>query len=140
MRKEVVLYTVPGEDQCDQIHEFLSEQDIRLRVRDIKSDPLNFNEIVKLIRHLDLKHFLKSPDKLNGNHHERSEVFEMLAKDNDLIVKPIIVAGRLMVVGPNRAKIREMLQLRTNGSGDDNGSGNINANIKDGYSAGSRRA
>jgi hypothetical protein len=42
----------------------------------------------------------------------------MMADDNDLLVKPIVVAGRLMVVGPNRPKIIEMLQLKSNGSGE----------------------
>ena len=40
-----------------------------------------------------------------------------MAEDNDLIRKPIIVAGRLMTVGCNIDKIREMLQIKSNGAG-----------------------
>lgn len=50
-------------------------------------------------------------------HFPRDELYKMMAENNDLIRKPIIVAGRLMVVGPNIPKIMEMLQIRSNGNG-----------------------
>lgn len=129
MRRIVDLYTVPGDQKCEEIREFLEDQDIRLNIRDMREKPLRSNEIAKLIRHLDLKHFVNhdSPayakHKLNGNLPEREKLFTMIAEDNDLLIRPIIVAGRLMVVGPNRHKIVEMLQLKSNGNGVDDYSG-----------------
>ena len=58
MRRIVDLYTIPGDQKCEEIREFLEQQDIRLEIRDIKKKPLRVNEIAKLIRHLELKHFL----------------------------------------------------------------------------------
>jgi arsenate reductase-like glutaredoxin family protein len=124
MRRVVDLYTVPGDRHCEEIRDFLEKQDIKLVIRDVTNKPLSYEEIAKLIRHLDLKHFVNTESKLYSLkklHQElpdRSELFEMMADDNDLLVKPIVVAGRLMVVGPNRPKIIEMLQLKSNGSGE----------------------
>lgn len=129
MRKVVDLYTVPGDRHCEEIREFLEQQDVKLMIRDIRSKPLSYDEIAKLIRHLDLKHFINTESKLYSRKKlqqelpVRSELFEMMADDNDLLVKPIVVAGRLMVVGPNRPKIIEMLQLKSNGSGEHEAAG-----------------
>jgi arsenate reductase-like glutaredoxin family protein len=79
-------------------------------------------EICRLLRHFDLKHFLNSQSKsykkfnLHEDIPDRAEVLDLIADDNDLLIKPIIVSGRLMTVGFNKAKILEMLQIKSNGS------------------------
>jgi len=121
MLKRVKLYTDPGDPLCSEAKTFLEEQEVLLQIHDIKQDPLSSMQISKLIRHFDLRHFLNEAshsykknklDKLLPN---REEVIELMAKDNELLRKPIIVAGRLMTVGCNRDKIIEMLQLKDNG-------------------------
>ncbi|UCD93546.1 MAG: hypothetical protein JSU69_07170 [Candidatus Zixiibacteriota bacterium] len=122
MQKIVDIIMVPNEPGCVEVQEFLQQQDLRLQIRDIKKKPLTEDEITRLVRHLDLKHFLNSSSriysrkKLDKSLPSRKEVIALMAEDNDLLKKPIIIAGRLMVIGPNRSKIVEMLQLKSNGS------------------------
>ncbi len=122
MRKRIDLYVNPKEQACQDIEKFLQDLEIRLVIRNIETEPLNYNEIVALFRHFDLKHFLNSESKAYKKHKldqglpDRKEIFTLMADDNTLIRRPIVVAGRLMVVGCNIDKISEMLQIRPNGS------------------------
>ena len=133
MRKRVDLYMMPDNSDCTDAKEFLEQQDLYLNVRDISSKPLNEAELSKLIRYFNMKHFLDTSskaytaNKLDKFMPSRGEVIALMADDNDLLRKPIIVAGRLMVVGANRRKLMEMLQIKSNG---DNpaGSGNADRN------------
>lgn len=119
MQKEVDIYIYPNDDGCKQILEFLKEQpNIRVKIRDLKEKPLNQRQVAELVRHLNLEHFFDTESKayakrkLNGNLPERAEAINLLAEDNDLLKKPIIISGRLMVIGPNINKVIDMLQLR----------------------------
>ncbi len=131
MPKRVDLYMVPDDPACQEIKEFLQDKEYFLNIRDINERPLNKAELARLIRHLRLEHFIDTSSRLYSKKGldkeipDRSEVIDILAENNELLRKPIIVAGRLMVVGPNMHKIKEMLQLPTNGSdpNSDNGSG-----------------
>lgn len=122
MQRVVDIYLAPNDPDCDEIKQFLEKQDLKLRIRDLAEKPLEADEIATLIRHFDLKHFLNTASKtytkkkIDKTITDRNEIIQLMADDNDLIKKPIIVAGRLMVVGPNRQKIMEMLQIRPNGS------------------------
>ncbi len=122
MKRVVDLYVAPDDPDCTEIKELLEQQDLKLEIRDLSIKPLEADEIAALIRHFDLRHFLNTSSKtyigkkLDKTIPDRNEIIQLMADDNDLIKKPIIVAGRLMVVGPNRHKIMEMLQLKPNGS------------------------
>jgi arsenate reductase-like glutaredoxin family protein len=122
MLRQVDLYLVQNDPGCTEVREFLEQQDLRLQIRDLNDRPLNAEEISGLIRHFNLRHFLNTSSKVYAKNRldkflpGRKEIIKMMANDNDLLKKPIIVAGRLMVVGPNRKKIMEMLQIRSNGS------------------------
>ena len=128
MLKTVHLFMYPNDSSCKEVQDFLEKQDLRLNVHDIEREPLNLDEITRLMRHFSLKHFINTEskaytkNKLGDSLPPREEVYKMMAEDNDLIRKPIIVAGRLMVIGPNIAKIREMLQIKSSDNGNGNGS------------------
>jgi arsenate reductase-like glutaredoxin family protein len=115
----------PGDEGCLDIKDFLQELDIYLDVRDISEKPLSYKEIEKLIRHLNIEHFINSSSptyskkNLDKGLPERNEMFQIFADNNDLLRIPIVVAGRLMVIGPNRHKIIEMLQLKSDESGEE---------------------
>jgi arsenate reductase-like glutaredoxin family protein len=121
MLKRVEIYTDPKDPLCSEAQSFLEEQEVLLQVHDVKQQPLSSRQISRLIRHFDLRHFLNETsqvykkNKLDKSLPGREEVIELMATDNDLLRKPIIVAGRLMTVGCNRDKIIEMLQLKVNG-------------------------
>jgi len=122
MRKTVDLFMIPDDPGCLEVREFLQQQDVRLLIHDIQKNPLNVEEINRLFRHFNLRQFLNSSSKVYSKRRldsflpERDELVKMMAEDNDLIKRPVVLAGRLMVVGPNRAKIIEMLQIKSNGS------------------------
>lgn len=121
MRRRVELYMTPGNSDCTDAKEFLEKQDLYLNVRDLATKPLDEAELSKLIRYFDMKHFLNTSSKAYASNKldkflpSRQEVLAMIAEDNDLLRKPIIVSGRLMVVGANRRKLMEMLQIKSNG-------------------------
>jgi len=123
MLKTVDFFMYPNDSHCKEVQEFLEKHDLRLNVIDIEKQPLNLDEITRLMRHFKLEHLINSQAKAFSKHHldntlpPREEVYKLMAEDNDLIKKPIIVAGRLMVVGWNIAKISEMLQIKSNGNG-----------------------
>lgn len=125
MLKTIELFLVPNDPGCKEVSSFLEEQEFRVKVRDLTREPLRLNEITRLMRHFNLKHFLNPEAKGFSKHHlnntlpSRDELYQLMADDNELIKKPIVVAGRLMVVGPNIPKIKEMLQIRSNGNGAD---------------------
>lgn len=122
MVRSVQLYVAPDEPACIEVQEFLEQHDFHMQIRDVRTKPLDAEELDKLLRHFDLKHFLNESSKaftkkrLDKFLPSREELIQLIANDNDLLRKPIIVAGRLMVVGPNRQKIMEMLQIKSNGS------------------------
>lgn len=125
MLKKVELYTDPNDPGCKDVNEFLKSLEIILDVHDVKKNPLKKEKIAELLRHFNLDHFINSNSgaykkfKLDKGIPGRDEVYEMMAEDNDLMRRPIIVAGRLMTVGCNIDKVKEMLQINSNGSGDD---------------------
>jgi len=128
MLKRVDLYVYPNEQECEEITKFLKEQEVALHVRSIKERPLSVMEITQLFRHFDTKHFLNENSPAFKKHNlglelpPRQELYELMAQDNDLIRRPVIVAGRLMVIGCNISKIKEMLQIRDDEEASDNNS------------------
>ena len=118
MLKRVDLYIYPDEPECENIAGFLREQEVELFVRNVRERPLNVDEITRLFRHFDTRHFLNenaasfAKHNLNRELPPRRELYELMARDNDLIRRPVVVSGRLMVIGGNIIKIREMLQIR----------------------------
>ena len=122
MQKRIDIYTYPSESGCNDIKEFLETQDFDLRIHDLSKQPLTYDEISRVIRHIDIKHFINVASKSYKKHQldkelpNRKQILAFMAEDNELIRKPIIIAGRLMTVGCNRQKIMEMLQIKSNGS------------------------
>ncbi len=123
MNKKVVFYFDPKDGSCSEIKEFLEAHSVNLRLHDISANPLSSSHIAGLLRNFNINHFL-SPASKNGKKLKlekvmtnRGDVIELMAEDNSLVQWPIIVAGRLMSIGPNRQAIIDMLQLNSNGSG-----------------------
>lgn len=122
MQKRVDIYTYPNEGACEDVRQFLETLDLDLRVRDLTKHPLTYDEITRIVRHIDIKHFLNAASKMYKKHQmerelpDRKQLIALMAEDNELIRKPIIISGRLMTVGCNRQKIMEMLQIKSNGS------------------------
>ena len=124
MKKRVTLYSNPDDPACSNVEKFLSEQDIILNVHDVKTQPLDFNRISKLLRNFDLKHFYNSNGNSRGSKKKKAEseppdrqtIMEQMAADNTLMRLPIILSGRLLTVGDNFERIGIMLQIKPIGA------------------------
>lgn len=124
MIKEVTIYSDPDNPTCARVEKFLSELEIKLKVHDIKAQPLNYNQISNLLQHFQIDHFYNSngfsqkttKDKAEPIQLDRNEVIEKMAANNKSIRLPIIATNRLMTVGDNLDTIKIMLQIKSNGS------------------------
>jgi len=119
MIKKVTLYSDPKDPYCAEIEKFLRGFEVTLKVHDLRANPLNVYQLSGLLKHFDIEHFLngnaksakgKAPDFSKVS---RQEVIDMIAADNSLLRKPIIVSGRLITFGYDRQTIMNMLQLRS---------------------------
>lgn len=115
MNKKVILYADSKDAYFGDVKGYLEEQEVNLQVHNIGNSPLNQPEISSLVQHFNLQHFLNTKaksykkNKLDKSLPERQELIELIAKDNDLLIRPIIVYGRLTAVGYDRHAIKEML-------------------------------
>jgi regulatory protein spx len=115
MNKKVILYADSKDAYFGDVKGYLEEQEVNLQVHNIGNSPLNQPEISSLVQHFNLQHFLNTKaksykkNKLDNSLPERQELIELIAKDNDLLIRPIIVYGRLTAVGYDRHAIKEML-------------------------------
>ncbi len=118
MKKRVTLYSNPDDTACKTVEKFLTEQDVILKVHDIKTLPLDFKQISKLLKNFDIKHFYNSNGHSKGKKKtteteapDRNLIIEQMAADNSLLRMPIILSERLLTVGDNTNRIGIMLQI-----------------------------
>ncbi|MCP4704492.1 MAG: hypothetical protein GY865_07765 [candidate division Zixibacteria bacterium] len=118
MKKRVTLYSNPDDIDCKSVEKFLNEQDIILNVHDVKKQPLGIEQISKLLRNFDIKHFYNSNGHSKGKKKttetetvDRQTILGNIATNNSLLKLPIILSGRLLTVGSNCKRIGIMLQI-----------------------------
>lgn len=108
------------EEGCAETINFIKDSGVLLTVRDLEKQPFNEQEVMNLVGHLDIRHFLnKSSDSyisndLDKNLPDRDEVIKMMADDYTLIRRPIIRSARLITIGCDQKRVSEMLQLGVN--------------------------
>lgn len=128
--KRAKFITVGDDPVCQEIQKFVEDAGYLLDLRDVADKPLTYKELKKMIGYLDVSHFLNplSPAyakrNLDKQLPERNELYQILADDNSLLRKPIILTPRLLTVGCNKQKIMEMLQLSGNALNLDSGTSN----------------
>lgn len=117
MIRKVTLYTDPNDPYCTEIEKFLRGLEIDLTVYDMHARPLTVAQLRGLLRSFNLENFInpfsKSPKarELDVTGTSRKDILKLLAEDNALLIRPIIVAGRLMTAGYDRRRILTMLQM-----------------------------
>lgn len=126
MAPKRAFYLSYGEDEkCAETRKFMESSGIVLQVRDVAKNPLTVRELTLLFGHLKLDHFLNTSapsfheQKLDSIQPSRTELIKMIAADYTLLRRPIVKAGRLVMVGCDQKKIAEMLQIGGNGKGPD---------------------
>ena len=122
--KRARFYTAEKDERCLETRRFIEDAGILLDVRDIEKNPLSVDELSALYGHCDMSHFVDQMSEAYTEHGldkklpERDKLLELMAADCSLIRRPIIKSTRLMMVGCDKNKIAEMLQIGQNGSGD----------------------
>jgi len=131
MIKSVTLYADLMDPHCSEAQSFLERQEIRLKVHDMRANPLDEQQLAGLIRHLNIRHFVNPAlaagkrAKIEKVLQDRDEVIRMMAEDNEYVGRPLIVCGRLMTVGYSQTALMDMLEIKSNG--DTKGKGAENA-------------
>ena len=104
-RKSVQFLEKPTCATCRKAARFLKKRGVQLNYRDITKDRLSATELEKLIGSHDHEEFLRPRcslfQKLNMKDHppSRREAIRLMAKNPDLIRRPVVVAGGRVVIG-----------------------------------------
>jgi Spx/MgsR family transcriptional regulator len=90
---------------CRKARRFLEKRGFSLNYRDLVKDRLSASELQKLIGKHDHEDFLNQRSdvfrkkKMRDNPPSRREAIDLMAKNPDLIRRPVIVAGGRVVIG-----------------------------------------
>jgi len=120
--KRATFLTYGNDEKSGETCKLIEEAGVLLKVRDISKEPLSRHELAQIIGHLDISHFLNSlspafkKNNLDKGPVDRSHILDLMASDHTLIRRPIVRTVRLTMVGCDRDKIADMLQLNANGN------------------------
>jgi Spx/MgsR family transcriptional regulator len=104
-RKTVNFLQKPTCATCRKARRFLEKRGFKLNYRDLVKDRLSPSELQKLIGKHDHEDFLNPRSdvfrkkKMKDNPPSRLEAIGLMAKNPDLIRRPVIVAGGRVVIG-----------------------------------------
>ncbi|HOP07433.1 MAG TPA: ArsC/Spx/MgsR family protein [candidate division Zixibacteria bacterium] len=119
--KRVLFLCYGSDDICEETRKFVEETGVMVDYRDMEKKPLSEDELSRLIGNLEISHFVNTLSEsyakrgLDKGLPPRTELIKMMAEDYTLIKRPIIKNTRLITVGFARDKIKDMLQLNSNG-------------------------
>ncbi len=86
---------------------------MKLAIRDLGKEPLGVEELDALMGERDYKDFLNTRSevyrarKMKENPPTREEALRLMAKEPNLIRRPVTVRGKTMVVGYDREKLEQ---------------------------------
>jgi arsenate reductase (glutaredoxin) len=95
----------PNCTTCKKARKFLEKRGFQLYFRDLAKQRLSSTELEKLIGKRDYTDFLNSRNELYREKHmdekppSRKEAVRLMAKEPNLIRRPVVVAGGRVVVG-----------------------------------------
>jgi Spx/MgsR family transcriptional regulator len=104
-RKTVTFLHKPACATCRKASAFMEERGYHLNYRDLIEERLSATELAKLIGKHDHEDFLNprseifQKKKLKDKPPSRREAISLMAKNPDLIRRPVIVAGGRVVIG-----------------------------------------
>ncbi|MGA3294503.1 MAG: Spx/MgsR family RNA polymerase-binding regulatory protein [Candidatus Acidiferrales bacterium] len=103
--KKVLFMQKPTCTTCRKAKKFMQRRGFQLYFRDLAKDRLSAAELEKLIGRRDYTDFLNTRNELfrekdmKENPPSRKEAIRLMAKQPNLIRRPVIVAGGRVVVG-----------------------------------------
>jgi Spx/MgsR family transcriptional regulator len=104
-RKTLTFLQKPSCGTCIKARKFLVKRGFRLNYRDITKDPLSVSELEKLIGKHDHEEFLRPKSdtyvkmKMKENPPSRRDAIRLMARDPELIRRPVVVAGGRVAIG-----------------------------------------
>jgi Spx/MgsR family transcriptional regulator len=104
-QKSVNLFEKSDCATCRKARRFLQKRGFRIKYRDIIKDRLSPTELAKLIGKHDHEDFLNPrceifrKKKMKDNPPSRRDAIGLMAKNPDLIRRPVVVAGGRVVIG-----------------------------------------
>ena len=104
-RKTVKFLQKPTCSTCRKARSFLEKRGFHLHYRDLVKERLSASELQKLIGKHDHEDFLNPRSevfrkkKMKDNPPSRREAIGLMAKNPELIRRPVIVAGGRVVIG-----------------------------------------
>jgi Spx/MgsR family transcriptional regulator len=104
-RKKAVFLQKPNCTTCRKARSFMEKHGFQLYFRDLTKNRLSSTELEKLIGKRDYTEFLNPRNelfrrkKMKQNPPPRREAIRMMAKEPNLIRRPVVVAGGRVVVG-----------------------------------------
>jgi Spx/MgsR family transcriptional regulator len=104
-RKTIKFLQKPTCATCRKARRFMENRGYKLNYRDLIKERLSAAELQKLIGRRDHEEFLNPRSeifrkkKMKDNPPSRREAISLMAKNPDLIRRPVIVAGGRVVIG-----------------------------------------
>ena len=104
-KKVVTFLQKPTCATCRKARAFMEKRGYKLRFRDLAKERLSAAELQKLIGKRDHEQFLNPrneiyrKEKMKDDPPSRREAIRMMAKNPDLIRRPVVVAGGRVVIG-----------------------------------------
>jgi len=111
---KLMFYQKPACTTCRKAKALLDELAIGVTSRDLDKERLSESELDQLIGQLDYKGFLNPRNELyrtrNMAKHPpaRAQALKLMAKEPNLIRRPILIAGSQIVVGFDEAAYRKL--------------------------------
>jgi len=112
--KKVLFLYKPACTTCRKARKFMERRGFQLYFRDLAKEHLSAAELEKLIGPRDYTDFLNSRNdlfrrkKMKLKPPSRKEAIRLMSKVPNLIRRPLIVAGRRVVLGFNEPEIRKL--------------------------------
>jgi arsenate reductase (glutaredoxin) len=103
--KKVLFMQKPTCTTCRKAKKFMERRGFQLYFRDLAKERLSASELEKLIGRRDYTDFLNTRNetfrkkKMKDNPPSRREAIKMMAKEPNLIRRPVVVAGGRVVLG-----------------------------------------
>ena len=115
------IYSYGNDEMCADAVKYITDAGVLLDVRDMEKQPLTDLELRQLVGNLEISHFLNplsptySKHKLDENSLPREELLKLMEADHTLLRRPIIKSSRLLMIGCDKRKIQDLLQINENG-------------------------
>jgi arsenate reductase len=92
----------------------LQQKGVELEFRDLTNDPLSEDELDKLIGERDYRLFLNSRNelfrerKMKDHPPSRSEALKLMARNPNLIRRPVVIAGEQIILGYDEEALKKL--------------------------------